>query len=118
MNKNTKKVLKYLNKHSSYENPVDILDISKDCHFEKVFTKELLEELITDKLIKTRKSGRATNQYTEIVTMYYSSNIGKSYFSSKRLKTFQEILKGFIHSIFCPIVVSIITTLITLLLVG
>lgn len=101
MNKYCKKVLRFLNKNSYKLYMID--EISNICKIEYNLTNQALQELLNQNLIDC--STYNNNQKT-----FKTNILGKFYFK-ENLVTF---IKSLFNSIVCPIIVSMVTTLITI----
>lgn len=103
LDKNSKKVLKQLNKF--YENSnfyVEEKAISQMCNIDIYQTQTILKFLISNGYIEKHKNRE--------LDLYHPTVDGKNYFSNKR----KEFFKILFNSIFCPIIVSLVTTLLTI----
>ena len=114
MNKNSKKILKYINKHSSKQNTINAKTLSEKTALDIDTVKEIAFYLNKDNLINIVKSTVATQNGLQFYNteQFYPTNKGKEYFNVQC----KEQINLYLRSIFCPIIVSFVTTLITLLL--
>lgn len=104
LDKNCKKVLKQLNKFYKNSNFfVEASAISQMCKLDKYETNTILNFLVSCGYIEK-------NNYSKVMDVYHPTIIGKNYFSNQ----YKIFLKFIVGSFICPIVVSLITTLLTL----
>ncbi len=117
MNKYSEKILKYLIKHSSKDSPLTNQDLYNSIPYDNKTIDSSIKQLITeDKIINNTRPFIASNQIRFASISYYPTTIGKNYFKDKYFSILIKGIKEFIRSIFCPILVSFITTLITIFL--
>ena len=107
MNKKEKRILKLLNKETNPNKGLIINMLRKKTNYSEEELEELLEDLI--------KKGLVDSNFIDIYNVnidkeYYSTLTGKQFFKNQKNKFLEKI---FIN-IFCPIIVSFITTLITI----
>ena len=114
LDKNSKKILKYINKHSSKQNTINAQTLSEKTALDIDIVKEIAFHLNKDYLINIVKKAVATQDGLQFYNteQFYPTNKGKEYFNVQR----KEQINLYLRSIFCPIIVSLVTTLLTLLL--
>jgi len=110
LDKNSQKILKYLNKHSSSENLIDIETLCDKTKFDINTAKEITNSLYKNKLInkKTKLIVTQDRIVAHGLDRFYSTNKGKQYFNVKHQEKFEQYL----NSILCPIIVSILTNVV------
>ncbi len=108
MNKFSKKVLKYLNKQFPKKySDAELIDKFK---IDTNISCEVFDELISQKLVDEALYYE-TNEKCRTSKSCFSSNLkGLEYFKNNHI----DNLKLIFNSIICPIIVSVITTLITI----
>lgn len=117
MDKYSEKILKYLNKNSSEENPLNRKTLYKELNYDKQTIDSSLGLLISENKIVSKNHIIATsNSVASTIVSVYPTTIGKNYFKDKYISKIINGIKEFVRSIFCPILVSIVTTLLTLLI--
>lgn len=106
MNKKEQIILKILNKETSSNNGLAIDILSKMTNYSEEELEELLKDLIKKELVYSKFLHISGINIDEL---YYSTLSGKQYFKNQKKKLLEKIFSN----IFCPIIVSFITTLIT-----
>ena len=116
MNKYSRKILKYINKYASKNNPITREQLYKHFQYDKSTINGCINELTDLNFLDSNKTLIAYNDMSTMVDCcnYWSTTIGKDYFINELKTNIINFLKIFFTSIFCPIIVSIITTLITI----
>ena len=115
MNKYARKILKYLNKHSSKDNPINIDTLYNQFNYDKNTIDRALKLLDNESLINiNRHLYAASNRVVSHMESFYPTTMGKNYRKDSTNKLLLSSLKLFLKSIFCPILVSLITTLLTI----
>lgn len=109
MNDYSTKILKYLNKHSSPNTPIDLYETNIVA--EKEYLEEAIHFLLDKDLIKINLESNS-NYHMPLKACYFSTIHGKYFFK----KFFLEWLKDILHGIIFPIIVAILTALITTLI--
>lgn len=85
--------------------------ISSICKINPNFTNEILENLYKNKFVNRQCIAQSNGISVSSINHYYVTNLGNEYFNMKRKEAFSQFQK----SIICPIIVSILTTKITLI---
>ena len=116
MNKYSKKILKFLNKespklYSEYE-------LAQMYKIDKHYISETFKDLVDNKLISKECIAKSNGISVSGENYYRSTLKGKSYFKSNFIVHLNKFLYSCLNSILCPIIVSVITTLITIWLSG
>lgn len=112
LDKYSRKILKYLNKNCSEQNPISSEDLESkfdfDCQTFRYSFNQLKEGIYIQPICK--------EIHDCLVDYYCSSTKGKSYFKDAIKQFLKNTTKEFFRSILCPIIVAFFTTLLTLLL--
>ena len=113
MSDESNKILKYLNKHSSKDNPIEFFKLMETLDIEKeIFESEINYLLNEHKIIKSQKIIVGTEiTYTE--SYYYSSKRGKNFFKNITKNQIKTFLIFVICNILVPILVAYITSILT-----
>lgn len=113
MSDEANKILKYLNKHSSKDNPIEFFELMKTLDIEKeIFEFEINYLLKKYKIMQIQKVITGTGiTYTE--SYYYSSKRGKNFFKNITKNKIKTFLIFVICNILVPILVAYITSIIT-----
>lgn len=106
MNNKEKTILKILNEKTEPHNKFTIDNLIKKTNY----TEEELDELLSDLIKKELVDSTFLNICEiDVEKLYYSTLSGKEYFKNQKKKLLEKIFLN----IFCPIIVSFITTIIT-----
>lgn len=112
LNKPAKKILKFLNKHSSFKNSQTVDDIKTAMKLEEYIVEEAIQFLVSENLIKSTFQMMFANEIVYSVPQYYSSITGKDYFRNGIIDWIHSLLDGIVF----PCIVAFITTIIVNLL--
>lgn len=111
MNKYANKILKYLNKFSTDDEPIDVFKIFKDFNVDEETLTDVLNFLERKVLIKSFKHYYDNKILSSV--FYSSTTLGREYFKTKfKNKLFNAVRIIFLN-IICPLLVAYITALIT-----
>ncbi len=117
MDKYSEKILKYLNKNSSENNPLANDKLYKSIPYDRKTIESSIKQLISEnKIVNNTRPYFVSNTIMSSSVSFYPTTIGKNYFRDKYIFKIINGIKEFVRSIFCPIIVSIVTTLLTLLI--
>lgn len=108
MNKYTNQILKYLNKTSSEDNPIDVLKIFKKFNVDDATLTNILNILENKTLIKCYKHFDDNNQLSSVY--YCSTTLGRAYFKTKFNQSFFKFCKYLITGIILPCTVAYFTS--------
>lgn len=117
LDKYSEKILKYLNKNSSENNPLANDKLYKSIPYDRKTIESSIKQLISEnKIVNNTRPYFVSNTIMSSSVSFYPTTIGKNYFRDKYIFKIINGIKEFVRSIFCPIIVSIVTTLLTLLI--
>ncbi|MCI8346584.1 MAG: hypothetical protein HFJ12_01370 [Bacilli bacterium] len=117
MDKYSEKILKYLNKNSSKDNPLINDELYNSIPYDRKTIESSIKQLISEnKIVNNTRPYFVSDTIMSSSVSYYPTTIGKNYFKDKYISKIINGIKVFVRSIFFPILVSIVTTLLTLLI--
>lgn len=117
-------ILKYLNKNSKKQNPINLDTLYQSIVFDKTTINKVIKDLENNCMVVCNRETHllpAGKVKTEIVSIY-STTIGKDYFKNKFLRDIQNfflkcaelLFDRIILTIVVSIITSVLTTLITI----
>lgn len=113
MNKYANSILKYLNKHSSEQQPIDMQSLFEKFNMDEETFSSSIHFLENNKMIKCLASYENTQNGYLTVLNYCSTTVGKEYFKIQNLNKLFIFLKTAFWSIICPLLVAYLTAWIT-----
>ncbi len=117
LDKYSEKILKYLNKNSSKDNPLINDELYNSIPYDRKTIESSIKQLISEnKIVNNTRPYFVSDTIMSSSVSYYPTTIGKNYFKDKYISKIINGIKVFVRSIFFPILVSIVTTLLTLLI--
>lgn len=113
MDKYCKKILKYLNKHSSKDKPLTSFALYKKLNYDTETIDKSLELLKNNNKIVAKIIQYDEEDIYSQNLVYYSINMGIDYFKIEFRKLFFKCIRFLILNIICPLLVAYLTVRIT-----
>lgn len=116
MDKYSKIVLKFLNKYASKDKLISIDNLYKNLNIDETLIDESIKNLKNELYIESEIKIEHIDNFHHSYPVYCSTIKGKEFFKEQFKNSLKHYFDICLQSIFCPIIVSFLTALITTLI--